>query len=120
MSKNKETKEQVIERLNNIPYDVLFTKESVIEIIESIKSSEQQNKVDYDKLKKEVTERVIDALDSINSNDLVMNPTFTLRGNEIELESCDIDNHEVINAVTPALYEYFEQMDFPMEEETNN
>jgi len=114
-----QTKEQVIERLNNIPYDVLFTRESVIEIIESIKSSEQQNKVDYDKLKKEVTERVIDALESINSEDLVMNPTFTLSGREIELDSFDIDVHEVKSAVTPVLHEYFEELKEEVEEEIN-
>lgn len=105
-----ETKEQVIESLRNIPYEVSFSRESVIEIIESIKSAEQQNKVDYDKIKKEVTERVIDALESINSEDLVMNPTFTLRGNEIELDSFDIDVHEVKSAVTSVLYEYFEEL----------
>ncbi len=110
-SNKMQTKEQVIESLKNIPYDVIFTRDSVIEIIESIKSAEPQSNVDYDKIKKEVTERVIDALESINSEDLVMNPTFTLRGNEIELDSIDIDEREVRNAVKYTLDEYFAELE---------
>lgn len=110
-----QTKEQVIESLKNIPYEVSFTRESVIEIIESIESAEPQKKVNLDKIKKEVTEQVIDAIQCISSDDFVMNPTFTLNGNEIELESCDIDEREVRNAVKNSLDEYFSEL-----EEKNN
>ena len=116
MSKNKPTfasKDEIIINLENIPYEVSFSRESVIEIIESIECPEPQKpqgKVDYDKIKKEVTECVIDALESINSDDLVMNPCFKLSGNEIELESCDIDKREVRNTISQVLSDYFEEL----------
>ena len=116
-----QTKEQVIESLRNIPYEVSFSRESVIEILESIGCPEPQKpqgKVDYDKILKDVTELVIDGLLSMSADDLVIDPSFSLSGNEIQLESCDIDKREVRNTISQVLLDYFEEL--KEQEETND
>lgn len=109
----KRTSSQVIEDLRNIPYEVSFSRESVIEILESIECPEPQKpqgKVDYDKILKYVTELVIDGLLSMSADDLVIDPSFSLSGNEIQLESCDIDKREVRNTISQVLSDYFEEL----------
>lgn len=116
MSKNKPTfasKDEIIINLENIPYEVSFSRESVIEIIESIECPEPQKpqgKVDYDKILKDVTELVINGLESMSADDLVIDPSFSLSGNEIQLESCDIDRREVRNTLKQVLLDYFEEL----------
>lgn len=117
----KRTSSQVIEDLRNIPYEVSFSRESVIEILESIECPEPQKpqgKVDYDQILKDVTELVIDGLESMNADDLVIDPSFSLSGNEIQLESCDIDKREVRNTISQVLLDYFEEL--KEQEETND
>ena len=109
----KRTSSQVIEDLRNIPYEVSFSRESVIEILENIKCPEPQKpqgKVDYDKILKDVTELVINGLEGMRFDDLVSNPSFSLYGNEIQLEHCDIDKREVRNTISQVLVDYFEEL----------
>ena len=116
----KRSASQVIGDLKNIPYGVFFSRESVIEILENIECPEPQKpqgKVDYDEILKDVTELVIVGLEGMRFDDLVSNPSFSLYGNEIQLESCDIDKKEVRNTLKQVLLEYFEEL---KEKEENN
>lgn len=113
----KRSASQVIEDLKNIPYEVSFSRESVIEILENIECPEQQKpqgKIDYDIihdiLLKEVSERVVDAIENLDINELIENPNFKLSGNEIELDSVDINTRLVKDYVRDVLNEYIEEL----------
>jgi hypothetical protein len=119
----KRSASQVIEDLKNIPYEVSFSRESVIEIIESIECPEPQKpqgKVDYDQISKDVTEYVIDAIQNMDADYIADNPCFRLLGNEIILDSFDINTRDLRNTLKQFLSEYFEELKEKEQEEEEN
>lgn len=116
----KRSASQVIGDLKNIPYGVFFSRESVIEILENIECPEPQKpqgKVDYDQISKDVTEYVIDSIQNMDAEDIADNPCFRLSGNEIILDSFDINTRDLRNTLKQVLFEYFEEL---KEKEENN
>ena len=108
----KQTKEQVIENLNNINYRVLFTKEELIDIVESIEEPKNDVEIppfDFQKIRKDVTECVMDVLSNMDTDDLIRDYDFSLSGNEIIVDSVEINSNRIESLIDGELKLMFEE-----------
>ena len=105
----KQTKEQVLENLNNISYNVMFTKEELINIVESIEESNHTT-IPFDSYINEITEHVVSTLQDMSTDELISDFEVELNNKEVYVESIEINERNVTKKIKTELTEYFKRI----------
>ena len=121
----KQTKEQVIENLKNIPYNVYFSLDDVVNILEEIEDTPKvvEKKVfDIDtiqsKIQDEIVERITNLIDNMDLNILIRDYSLSMSsGNEVHLDSIEIIKNNLENEIDFCLNEYFDELRDEQEEQ---
>ena len=103
----KQTKEQVIENLKNISYNVMFTKEELINIIENV---EENTRFPFNSYLDEITELVVSTLDDMDTDELISEYDIGLNNKEVYVESFNINERKVTTKIKTELNEYFKSI----------
>ena len=115
------TKQEAINTIN-ASFPSIWSKDDVLQLINKIDENEVDESnfvgfVDKDKLTKKIREAVDNAISGMNTDEIVDVSTceFSIRnGNEVELDSVDVNSSNIIDTVIAdveeAIDEYIEEM----------